>query len=394
MRQPEADLQQFAVTHAPQPDPRDDVPQAPTSPLFTPLVVGALSLSHRVVMAPLSRLRAREMDGSVTCQMVRYYARRATQGGLIVAEALAVSPQGVAQTGTPCMFDPAHANGWRAVTGAVHRRGGIIIAQLWHGGRLARAPDATRQIVSASAIRAKGLTYAPAPQAESAELPVELDEDGIDSIIDQYRQAAEFASDAGFDGVEMHCANGCLADQFLHDGSNHRSDDYGGSFEGRTRFLKDAVQTLSSVWGAERVGVRLSPFGLINDVHDSDTVHLFSHVLKCLQNEGVAYVHLMEARAGAGFASPRLAGSAPEIAQTFRSHFSRVIIASGNFDAARANAAIVDGSVDAVSFGRAFLSHPDLPSRLAAGGAIAAAKHEDYFPARVNRPAPDTATED
>jgi N-ethylmaleimide reductase len=220
------------------------------------------------------------------------------------------------------------------------------------------------------------MSYAPGPQTELDQTPVPLDLDGIDVVIDHYRQAAENAADAGFDGVEMHCASGCLADQFLQDRTNDRADAYGGSIGNRSRFLVDAVQTLASVWGAARVGVRLSPFGIVNDISDSDPMCLFSRVLERLDGEGVAYVHLMEARAGAGVMKIDSVDT-PKIAPTFRSRFSRTLIASGGFGSETANAAIADGVADAVSFGRHFLVYPDLPAKLRRGEALHAPVHAE-----------------
>jgi N-ethylmaleimide reductase len=329
-------------------------------------------------MAPISRLRAAGGDGTATSQMAHYYARRASRGGLIVAEASAISPQAVGQPGTPGMYGPGHVNSWGAITDVVHEQGGLIVAQLWHSGRLARSAISGQTPVSASRLAARGSTYAPALHRDPSEIPRALGEDEIETVIDQYRQAAENAADAGFDGVELHCANGCLADQFLQDGTNHRSDGYGGSIENRSRFLIDAIQALTSVWGPSRVGVRLSPFGAINDIDDSDPVALFSHVLGRLQDEGIAYVHLMEPRAGAGLIeiSPC---TAPQITRILRPRFSGVVIASGNFDVKNAQAAITDGIADAIAFGRPFIANPDLPRKLAQGLPLDTPDPENYF---------------
>lgn len=334
--------------------------------LHSPLHLGIWTLSHRVVMAPLNRLWAQHPEGMPSPASVRYYGARASFGGLIVAESAAVSPVGMAQAGTPGMFTPAQVHSWREVTDAVHRRGGIIFAQLWHAGRLARSEITGTPPVSASALAARGPTYAPALQSGPCQTPVALDDDGIDVVIDEYRRAAENAADAGFDGVEMSCANGCLADQFLQDGTNRRGDGYGGTIENRTRFLVDAVQTLASVWGPARVGVRLSPLGTINDIADSDPAALFAHVLARLQAEGVAYVHLMEPSAGGGMDAPD-AGAGPEAHPHWRTLFAGPLLLSGDFDAEGAKAAVEDSEADGIAFGRAFISNPDLPVRLAQG---------------------------
>jgi N-ethylmaleimide reductase len=337
--------------------------------LHSPFHLGIWTLSHRVVMAPLNRLGSLQPEGIPSPASIRYYGARASCGGLIVAESAAVSARGMAQPGTAGMFTSKQVNSWREVTDVVHLRGGIIFAQLWHAGRLVRTEINGMPPVSASNVAARGPIHAPGLHSGPGETPVALDDDGIDKVIDEYRRAAENAADAGFDGVEMCCANGCLADQFLHDGSNLRNDRYGGSIENRTRFLIDTVQALSSVWGATRVGVRLSPLGLINDVSDSDPGALFAYLLPRLQDEGVAYVHLMEPDAGAGWQDAGSgAPAAPHV--RWRDLFGGTLLLSGGFDAdggSTAKAAIEDGHADAIAFGRAFVANPDLPFRLAEG---------------------------
>jgi len=280
--------------------------------LHTPLKVGAWMLNHRVVMAPLNRLLATAADGVPSKRTIEHYALRASEGGLIVAESIAVSPLGIAQPGTAGIFESKHVNAWSLVTHEVHRRGGLIVAQLWHAGRLARSAQTGAQPISASA----------------------LDDDGIDEVIDQYRRAAENAADAGFDGVEMSCAYGCLADQFLQEGTNIRTDRYGGSIENRVRFLVDAVQALCAVWGPARIGVRMD--GSVPD-------DLLSHVLARMHDEQLAYVHVVVPSAGDGMA---------RMAQLVRASFGGAVIAAGGFDADSAREAIATGAVDAIAFGR------------------------------------------
>lgn len=334
--------------------------------LLTPLNLGSWSLRHRVVMAPVNRLAALPAQATPSAALARYYGLRASPGGLIVAEAAAVAHGGIAQAGTAGMFTPAQVHAWRTVTDAVHGRGGIIVAQLWHAGRLARAEVAGAPSVSASAVAARGPVFAPALQQGPHPVPAALDDDGIDAVIDHYRQAAENAADAGFDGVELSCANGCLADQFLHSHVNVREDRYGGSVENRARFLVDAIQTLTSVWGAGRVGVRLSPQGRINDVDDADPEALMDHVLQRLVQEGVAYVHIMEPGAAGGMQAPTIPLPALQ-AMRWRNAFGGPLLLSGGFDPRRAEEAVATGCADAVAFGRAFIANPDLPERLAKG---------------------------
>ncbi|HSI59834.1 MAG TPA: alkene reductase [Ideonella sp.] len=349
-----------------------------TPGLHSALQVGAWALAHRVVLAPLNRLLALSPGGVPSPMSLRHYALRASAGGLIVAESIAVAAQGLAQAGTSGIFGPEHVNAWRSVTDEVHRRGGFIVAQLWHGGRLASAVLSGLPAIGPSAVAAAGTVHVPAAQAAPTEAPVVLDDDGIDDVMEQYRRAAENAADAGFDGVEMSCANGCLADQFLHDSSNQRADRYGGPVENRVRFLIDAVQTLCAVWGSARVGVRLSPFSVINDVEDSTAAVLFPQVLLRLQDEHIAYVHLVEPRSGGGLSS---ASDTPQplVADWLRASYPGVLIASGGFDGASAQQAIARGSADAIGFGRAFIANPDLPRRLAAGAVLSDLDPAQYF---------------
>jgi N-ethylmaleimide reductase len=289
--------------------------------LHTPLKVGAWMLKHRVVMAPLNRLLASAADGVPSRRTIEHYAVRASEGGLIVAESIAVSPLGIAQPGTAGIFESKHVNAWSLVTQEVHGRGGLIVAQLWHAGRLARLAQTRAQPISASA----------------------LDDDGIDEVIDQYRRAAENAADAGFDGVEMSCAYGCLADQFLQEGSNLRTDRYGGSIANRVRFLVDAVQALCAVWGPARIGVRLSPYARVDGMDGSAPEDLLSQVLARMHDEQLAYVHVVVPSAGDGMA---------RMAQLVRASFGGAVIAAGGFDADSAREAIATGAVDAIAFGR------------------------------------------
>lgn len=288
--------------------------------LHTPLKLGAWMLNHRVVMASLNRLLASAADGVPSRRTIEHYAVCASEGGLIVSESIAVSPQGIAQPGTAGIFESKQVNAWSLVTHEVHRRGGLIVAQLWHAG-LARSAHTGAQPISASA----------------------LDDDGIEEVIDQYRRAAENAADAGFDGVEMSCAHGCLADQFLQEGSNVRTDRYGGSIENRVRFLVDAVQALCAVWGPARIGVRLSPYAKVNGMGNPAPEELLSHVLARMHDEQLAYVHVVVPSAGDGVA---------RMAQWVRASFGGAVIAAGGFDADGARAAVATGSVDAIAFGR------------------------------------------
>lgn len=316
------------------------------SVLRTPLQIGPWRLAHRIVEAPGARRWVDGESGSPTLHMVKYYSDRTSPGGLIIAESAAVSASGLAQLGAAAIFSAEHANSWRALVDQVHGRGGVILAQLWHAGRLARAIAIGQQPMSASAIAARPPTYAPEEDRSPTDVPQAMIEDGIESVIDCYRQAAEHAADAGFDGVELHAADGCLVDQYLHDNSNHRSDTYGGRIEFRSRFLIDAVEALTSVWGPERVGVRVSPLGLLNDVTDSDPRSLYSHVAQRLGEEGIAYLHVTNSTPPTK--NLRHMTSALEVMPICRREFSQVLIASGCQDVSGAEAMIRAGLADAV----------------------------------------------
>lgn len=319
------------------------------SVLLTSLSIGPWTLAHRVVVAPVSRRWADQTDGSATPEMIAFYGECASPGGLIVAEAVAVAASGLAQPGTAGMFAPCHANSWRPLVDRVHSRGGIILAQLWHAGRLARAGQTGQLPIGASAVAARPPTFAPDEDRSPPDVPEAMTEESIETVIDQYRQAAEHAADAGFDGVELHAADGCLVDQYLHESSNLRDDPYGGQVEQRTRFLTETVQALASVWGAERVGVRLSPLGPLNDVSDERPRLLYAHVARTLRDEGVAYLHIMDTATRVGVRPD--ARLAREVTPSCRDEFARVLLASGGYAARSAEEAVTAGLADAVALG-------------------------------------------
>lgn len=339
--------------------------------LFSELQVGPLKLEHRVAMAPLTRMRA-EQPGNVPRPLnALYYSQRASRGGLLITEATQISQQGQGYPGTPGIHSAEQVAGWRSVTDAVHEKGGFIFLQLWHVGRISHPshqPDGGLPIAP-SPVRPRGTALNASWEQVPFETPREIGIAEIPSLVAQFREGARNAQAAGFDGVELHSANGYLLDQFLRDGTNRRTDKYGGSFANRARFLFEVVQAVSEVYGAERVGVRLSPFGAFNDMSDSNPVGLFGHVIQELGAMGVAYVHLVEARADeAEEQQPGwpLSGVAPTAA-LFRPLFPRVLIGAGGFTEDSATAAVAAGTVDAVAFGRLFISNPDLPRRLELG---------------------------
>ena len=336
--------------------------------LFDPLKLGDVELPNRVIMAPLTRMRSKQ-PGNVPHELnAKYYAQRAT-AGLIISEATQVSQQGQGYPGTPGIHSGEQVEGWQLVTDAVHEAGGRIFCQLWHVGRISHRSHQPGGAlpVAPSAIKPSGGTFSADWKQVAFETPRALETQEVKEIVKQYRVAAENAEQAGFDGVEVHGANGYLLDQFLQDGSNKRNDEYGGSIENRARMLLEAVDTVVDLWGAGRVGVRLSPCGTFNDMSDSDPVGLFTYVLKELGPRGVAYAHIIEPRASLAGGQDGTNAQAPHTAELFRRAFSGSLISAGGYDREDAMRAVQSGVADAVAFGRLFISNPDLPKRLAQG---------------------------
>lgn len=332
------------------------------SNLFTPIRIGTIDLSHRIVLAPLTRMRA-DMPGNVPNDlMARYYGQRASKGGMMLTEATFISPTAYGAYGSPGIFTDAQEEGWRKVTDAVHAKGAKIFLQLWHVGRQSHVdlqPNGVQPIApsaiqsEARALLASGPTRASMPRAiELAEIP---------SLVEQFRKGAERAMAAGFDGVEVHGGNGYLIDQFLQDNANTRTDAYGGPIENRARFLLEVVEAVTSVWGAGRVGIRLGPANMFGDMGDSHPEVTFPYVAKALSRFGLAYLHVIE---------PRVKGNVsddsrpPVAAGELRPLFGGPVIAAGGFDGPGAEAILKKGDADLVAFGRSFLANPDLPERL------------------------------
>jgi N-ethylmaleimide reductase len=335
------------------------------SKLFTPAKVGPYRLSHRLVMAPLTRMRSDPGD-IPSDLMVEYYAQRASDGGLIVSEATPVSTRGNGYAGAPGIYSDSQIAGWRRVTDAVHAKGGRIFQQLWHVGRQSHVdlqPNGEAP-VAPSAIAAEGYAYTKHGEAPFS-MPRALELHEIAGIIEEFRSGAERALRAGFDGVEIHGANGYLPDQFLQDGTNKRTDEYGGPVENRARFLLEVTRAAISVWGADRVGVRIAPSGTYGSMSDSDPAATFGYVTTQLDRLGIAYLHVVE---------PRIKGieevaktQAPIAAQHLRPKFSRTLIAAGGFSPDSAEVIVASGNADLVAFGRHFISNPDLPERVRRG---------------------------
>ncbi len=348
--------------------------------LQQPLQIGDLQLAHRIVMAPLTRMRAG--PGDVPTSLSRtYYEQRASRGGLIVSEATQISKVGKGFPGTPGIYDGTQVRAWRDITDAVHERGGIIVLQLWHVGRISHSshqPDGALP-VAPSAVRPAGNALGPDFKRVPFETPRELTLEEIWNTVDDYKRAARNAAAAGFDGVEIHAANGYLLDQFLQDRTNQRSDGYGGSAENRARLLLEVTDAVIGVWGRERVGVRLSPFGTYGDIADSDPLALFEHVSRRLGRRGIAYLHLIEPRASLVSGSDVLIDEPPSGLESFRRAFSGPCIVAGGYTRQCANACLAQGRADAVGFGRLFIANPDLPDRFRKNAKLAAYDRTTFY---------------
>ena len=334
--------------------------------LFDPLTVGALTLPHRVIMAPLTRMRSKQ-PGNIPYELnAKYYAQRAG-AGLLISEATQISQQGQGYPGTPGIHSAEQVAGWRIVTDGVHKAGGRIVLQLWHVGRISHPSHQPGGAlpVAPSAIAAKNSgTYTSDWKQTQILTPRALETAEISGIVNDYRTAAEKAKSAGFDGVEVHGANGYLLDQFLHDGSNKRTDSYGGSIENRVRLLLEVVDAVTDVWGAQRVGVRLSPYGTFNDMNDSNPLELFTYAIEQLSDRGIAYIHLIEPRASNAGGQDGTLSDRPDVARLFRRSFKGVLISAGGYTPESAKEAVSSGNADAVAFGRLYISNPDLAERL------------------------------
>jgi len=321
--------------------------------LFSPVQLGKLKLSNRIVMAPMTRNRAPQ--GTPTPLMATYYEQRAS-AGLIITEGAQISDQGIGYPATPGIHSIEQVAGWQPITDAVHAKGGHIFVQLWHCGRVSHpdfhdgalppAPSAIKP--AGQAFTYTGLQDFVTPRA------LELSE--IPGIIKQYRHAAAMAMKAGFDGVEIHSANGYLLDQFLRDGSNQRTDAYGGSLENRTRLLREVTEAVCNEIGADKVGIRISPVNAFNDMHDSDPQALFNHVASMLSELKPAFLHVVEVS---------MAGDVDDAVDMLqiRKCFMGSYIANGRYDKARGNEVLAKGAADLVAYGIPYLANPDLPER-------------------------------
>ena len=333
-----------------------------SEPLFTPFHAGAIALKNRIVMAPLTRNRARVEDDAPFDLHVEYYTQRAT-AGLIITEATQISPEGKGYWGTPGIYSDAQVAAWKKVTDSVHAAGGKIVMQLWHVGRISHTslqPDGQAP-VAPSAVAAQSQTF-DGKGFVATSVPRALDLNEMPRLVADYRHAAENAKAAGFDGVEVHAANGYLLDQFLRDTSNPRTDAYGGSIQNRARLLAEVMAAVTQVWGADRVGIRLSPFSNANAVGlDSDTMALFGHVVDILNTHALAYVHFVEGETGGSRDLP-----AGMDLDALRTRLKSPYMANNGYDRVLAMKTVAEGRADMIAFGKPFIANPDLVARLVA----------------------------
>ena len=319
--------------------------------LYDPVKIGALELPNRIVMAPLTRMRAFEERAPGPLNL-EHYVQRAS-AGLILTEATSVTPHGVGYPNTPGLWSELQVQRWTQIVAAVHKAGGRIVTQLWHVGRISDPAYLDGKLpVAPSAIAPNGNVSVLRPQ-KAYEVPRALETEEIPAIVADFRKAAENAKRAGFDGVELHAANGYLFDQFLHDGSNKRTDRYGGSIENRARFLLEAVDALLEIWPADRIGIHLNLMSSSHSVQDSNPAALFGYVAEQLNARKLAFI----------FARESLDGDTPRLAPLVRQKFKGALIANEGLTRESAERIVANGEVDAASFGRLYIANPDLVER-------------------------------
>ena len=333
--------------------------------LFTDAKLGNLTLQNHIVMAPMTRNRA-TTDHDVTPIMATYYAQRAS-AGLIITEGVAPSPNGNGYARVPGLYTDSQVAGWKNVTDAVHAKGGHIFAQLMHTGRIGHPVNMHEgtEVTAPSAIGAAGQIYSDTDGMLDHPTPRALTTDEVKQTILEFVKASQNAIDAGFDGVEIHGANGYLIEQFLSPDTNHRTDQYGGSVENRSRFLLETAEAVGQAIGFDRVGVRLSPYGAFNDITAfAGADETYQYLAEQLNTIGVVYIHLVDHQAMGAPAVPA------EVVDSIRKAFTKTLILSGGYDADRAEAALDSGKADLVAFGRPFISNPDLVDRLETGAEL------------------------
>lgn len=331
--------------------------------MFTPVNLGSIQLKNRLVMAPLTRMRA--VAGDVPNPLAKTYYEQRASAGLIITEATQISPLGMGYPATPGIYSPEQTAAWKEIVDAVHAKGGTIVAQLWHVGRISHSSLHPEDGVpeAPSAIAAAGQTYGADWKLHDYEVPKAMSLEDIARLLKEFELAARNAKAAGFDGIEIHSANGYLLDQFLQDKTNQRNDQYGGSIENRLRLLGEVIESVSKVFTSDRVGVRLSPYGTFNDMSDSDPVALFTAAIHKLNTYGLAYVHMIEPRATSAGGGEQVNEDAPITSELFRKAYQGKFITAGGYDQAMGEKVLEEGMADAVAYGRLYISNPDLMER-------------------------------
>jgi N-ethylmaleimide reductase len=340
--------------------------------LFTPAKLGELSLPHRVVMAPLTRARAAQPGDIPTELNATYYAQRAS-ASFIIAEATYVHPQGKGYAFTPGIYSEAQIAGWKKVTDAVHDAGGKIFLQIWHVGRVSHSslqPNGALPVAPSALKVSEGQAFTENGFVDF-ETPRALEKDEIKAIVETFKQGALNAKKAGFDGVEIHAANGYLLEQFLKDGSNQRTDEYGGSIENRCRLVLEIVEAVTSVLPSDQVGIRISPTGVFNAMSDSNPAPLYEYLVEALNEYDLAYLHVVEKLHGLPMDEFDF--------KSLRDNFNGAYIANGSYTGESAEALIAKGGADLVSFGSLFISNPDLPKRLETNAELTQPNQDTFY---------------
>ena len=347
--------------------------------MFTPIKLGSIELKNRLVMAPLTRMRA--SDGDVPNPLAKtYYAQRAS-AGLIISEATQISPIGKGYPATPGIYSPEQTVAWKEIVSAVHAKGGKMVAQLWHVGRISHSSLHPEQGLpeAPSAIAPTGQTYGADWKLHDYETPKAMTAEDIARLLTDFELAAANAKAAGFDGVEIHSANGYLLDQFLQDKTNHRTDGYGGSIENRMRLLGEVIESVAKVYPSDCIGVRLSPYGSFNDMADSDPIALFNAVIQKLNGYHLSYVHMIEPRSTSAGGNDKVNAEAPITSEIFRAAYQGKFISAGGYDQAMGEAVLEAGLADAVAYGRLYISNPDLAERFQQGAALNAYDRASFY---------------
>jgi N-ethylmaleimide reductase len=347
--------------------------------MFTPTNLGAIALSNRIVMAPLTRMRA--VEGDVPNPLAKTYYSQRAGAGLIITEATQISILGKGYPATPGIYSTEQTTAWKEIVEAVHAKGGKIVAQLWHVGRISHSSLHAEQGLpeAPSALAPAGQTYGADWKLHDYETPVAMTVADISRLVKEFALAAQNAMTAGFDGVEIHSANGYLLDQFLQDKTNHRTDQYGGSVENRLRLLCEVIESVATVFASNRIGVRLSPYGSFNDISDSDPMTLFNAVIEKMNGYQLAYLHMIEPRSTSAGGNDDSNAAAPITSEIFRAAYQGKLISAGGYDQAMGEAALEAGLADAVAYGRLYISNPDLAERFQSGAALNAYDRATFY---------------